>query len=261
MSAVQEPASQPGRHLVQFYEADEPALVANVGQFLAEGLLAGENVIAVTTPEHEALFTAYLENAGVHTVAARAAGRLSFLDVDQCLKRLSVDGYPDPQRFESVIGEAVRDAHGRSPVGLRAYGEMVGILWAAGEFPAAIRLEQLWHRLLKIVDFSLFCAYPIDIFSNQFEAGVVDALLCAHTHLLSCGPNEELEEALHRAAREVLGPNVAELRGVRKRPRWPAVPRGEAMILWLRSNAPEVASDILGRAREYYRAARERTPA
>jgi hypothetical protein len=254
MSAVEEPAAERGRHLVQFYEADEPALIANVGRYLADGLLAGEHVIVVTTSDHEAAFTAALERAGIPTLTARADGRLMFLDAAATLKRLSVAGYPDAERFENVIGRVVCEARQRAP-GLRAYGEMVGILWANGEFPAAIRLEQLWHRLLKQVDFSLFCGYPIDIFSDRFEPGVVDALLCAHTHLLSCSPNSDLEEALERAAREVLQPKVTELSGMR-RPAWPDMPHGEAIILWLRGQTPDVANEILNRARKYYREAR-----
>jgi hypothetical protein len=96
-----------------------------------------------------------------------------------------------PERREAFLATA----------GLRVYGEMVGLLWQAGEYPAAIRLEQLWHRLMKAVDFSLYCAYPIDIFGRGFEAGLIDALLCAHTHLLSCGPDDALVSARARGAR------------------------------------------------------------
>src|SRR6185312_4095495 len=94
--------------------------------------------------------------------------------------------------------------------GTRAYGEMVGLLWRAGEFDAAIRLEELWNELLKSGDASLFCAYPIDIFSADFKVGKVDALLCAHTHLLPVDP--ALDGALNRAMDEVLGARVEGLR-------------------------------------------------
>jgi len=72
-----------------------------------------------------------------------------------------------------VIGTTVREAWQNSNgAGLRVYGEMVGILWKARQFPAAIRLEQLWNKLRKSHDFDLFCAYSIDIFDKQF--GVLD---------------------------------------------------------------------------------------
>ncbi len=145
-----------------------------------------------------------------------------------------------------------------SPAGLRAYGEMVGVLWQTREYPAAIRLEQLWHRLLNEVDFRLYCVYPIDVFSDQIDLDLVDAILSAHTHLLASAPNDELENAVGRAMREVLKPNVAELRpGIHAhRALWPMLPRGEASVIWVKVNVPERAAEILARARGYYQSSR-----
>jgi hypothetical protein len=251
------PAPVAGQHLVQFYEADENVLVANVGHYLADGLAAGEHALVVTTPGHQAAFTAYLERLGAQPHEALAGGRLIFLDAEATLARFLVNGYPDSERFDAVVGTLVRQARAAG-AGLRAYGEMVGLLWQAGEYPAAIRLEQLWHRLLNSVDFRLYCGYPIDIFGRDFEAGLIDALLCSHTHLLSCGPDLALEGALGRAAREVLYPNVSELHPERldRRSAWPDLPRAEEIVLWLRRTAPERAQQVLDRARDYYREVR-----
>jgi hypothetical protein len=248
----------PGGHAVQFYEADEAVLVTNVGHYLAGGLSTSESVLVITTPAHQAAFTAYLEHAGGHPAVALAEGRLTFLDADVTLSRFMVNGYPDGERFDDVVGRLVRGLRKRATTGLRAYGEMVGLLWARGEERAAIRLEQLWHQLMKSVDFSLFCAYPIDIFGEQFESGLIDALLCAHTHLLSAVPNNDLERAVTRAMREVLYPSLTELCAevFDRRPLWPTLPRGEGIALWLRSNVPELANEVLARARGYYDAGR-----
>jgi hypothetical protein len=252
------PEGRPSSHAVQFYDADESALVDNVGRYLAVGLVRGEHALVVTTPEHEAAFTADLERAGVDTAAALADGRLRFLDAEATLALLLIEGYPDVERFDEVVGRMIRRTKGQSAVGLRAYGEMVGILWDRGEYPAAIRLEQLWHRLLKSVDFQLFCAYPIDIFGDHFEVGLVDAVLCAHTHLVPHAPDDELERAIGRAMREILHPNVLELRedAFAHRALWPSLPRGIASVLWLKANEPEHAREILERARTYYHALR-----
>jgi len=43
-----------------------------------------------------------------------------------------------------------------------AFGEMVALLWAEGNFTAAIRVEELWNDLQKLHTFSLFCAYPMN---------------------------------------------------------------------------------------------------
>ena len=46
---------------------------------------------------------------------------------------------------------------------------MVGLLWKARQFAAAIRLEQLWNKLLEQSAFSFYCAYAIDVFGKDFE--------------------------------------------------------------------------------------------
>jgi hypothetical protein len=168
-----------------------------------------------------------------------------------------VDGEPDPARFERIIGEALAGVRTRAVhSGIRAYGEMVGVLWKAGQFSAAVRLEDLWNELLHSGDVSLFCAYPIDVFSPEFESESVDALLCAHTHLVPT--DSALEGALNRAMDEVLGDRVDDLRRLiqaNHRPAWAVIPKPEAIILWLRNNLPGSAERILVLARQYYQLA------
>lgn len=245
-------------HLVQCYEADEQALVRNVAHYLLEGLKRRSHLVVVTTPAHQTAFCGALEDGGADLQAALRDNQLIFLDAEATLARFMVDGHPDADLFEQSVGVAIRQAAERAGAhGVRAFGEMVGVLWASQQYPAAIRLEQLWHKLMKSVDFSLFCGYPIDIFSNQFDIGIVDALLCAHTHMVPTGENLDLESALTRATNEVLGAKLAGLKPLMKRnfrPAWGALPNGEAMILWLRNNLPDRADDILGRARAYYNA-------
>ena len=245
-------------HLVQMYEADEQALVRNVARYLLEGLALGSLLIVVTTPEHEAAFCQALEAGGADPQAAAGDGRLTILNAEATLARFMVDGYPDADLFEQTVGVVVRQAAERAgDHGVRAFGEMVGVLWASKQYPAAIRLEQLWHKLMKSVEFNLFCGYPIDIFAREFNLGVVDALLCAHTHLVPTGRNADLEAALTQATNDVLGARLAGLKPLMKRnfrPAWAALPNGEAMILWLRNNLPDRADEILDRARAYYNA-------
>jgi hypothetical protein len=168
-----------------------------------------------------------------------------------------VNGHPDADRFDRVVGEKVRAAVERSAgYGLRAYGDMVGVLWAERQFPAAIRLEQLWNKLRKTVPFSLFCAYPVDVFGGQFDGGILDALLCAHTHLLPSGADEQLDDAVNRAMIEVLGAGAGKtfVSLSERQHGWASLPKSEAALLWVRNNEPEKADEILSLARKYYHA-------
>jgi hypothetical protein len=244
-----------GGHFVQLYQADERALAANVGRYLWEGLRRGEGALIVVTPEHRELFSRHLSDLGADLPGMLAGQQLVIADAQQTMAEFMVDGQPVWPRFQDVIHTAMRRVH---PVGkaegLRAYGEMVGLLWKARQFAAAIRLEQLWNRMLEQSAFSLYCAYAIDVFGTDFEVAQLDGVLCTHTHLLPSQPDGTLETALHRAMDEVIGPKADALRVIIKanRPRWAVMPTAENVVLWLRKNLPERSDEIVTRARRHY---------
>jgi hypothetical protein len=244
---------EPEGHFVQFYGSDDRLLTRNVSRFLAEGLRRGDGLLAIAAPEHSGSVARQLREERGYSKAV-LEGRLVFLDAQGTLDRLMVDGQPDQELFESVIGEALKGVQARAGhTGIRAYGEMVGLLWKAGQQTAAARLEGFWNSLLRSRNISLFCGYPIDVFGEDFQVELVDPLLCAHTHMLPV--DDALESALNKAMDEVLGPRVDGLRELIKanyRPAWGEVPRSEAVILWLRNNLPGSSKEILRLARQYY---------
>jgi DcmR-like sensory protein len=244
---------EPEGHFVQLYGKDDRALARNVGRYLSEGLRRGDGLLVIATAEHRGMLVRHLKQERAYSRAV-LEGRLVFLDAAATLKRFMVDGEPDQGRFESVVGEALRSVQARAGhTGVRAYGEMVGLLWTAGQYSAAVRLEELWNEVLEANSISLFCAYPIDVFGPEFHLASVDALLCAHTHVVPA--DNALEGALNKAMDEVLGTRVDGLRRLIQanyRPAWAVLPKAEAMILWLRNNLPGSAEVILARARVYY---------
>ena len=244
-------------HIVQLYEADGPALNHNVGRYLWEGLNAGEGLLVIATQEHTEAFADELERLGVDPLAAVQETRLRFLDAQETLDRFMVDGQPDWARFEQTVNAALgalRTAGGTSRH--RAYGEMVGLLWARGQRAAAIQLESLWNALRQTNGLQLFCGYPIDVFGKDFRADAVDGLLAAHTHVVASSTNGDLETAVNRAMDQVLGPAADSIRGLMnaqpRRVRWAAIPAGEAAILWLRNHLPQKAEEVAARARSHY---------
>lgn len=245
---------KPEEHVVQLYGSDDRLLTQNVGRFLSEGLKRGDGLLVIATSEHRSTLARQLREESGYSRAV-LEGRLVFLDAATTLARFMVDGSANAELFHAAVGEAVNGVRSRAVhSGIRAYGEMVGLLWKAGEYAAAVQLEELWNDLLKLGDVSLFCAYPIDVLSPEFEAGKLDALLCAHTHLLPV--DGALEGALNRAMDEVLGGRVDDVRHLMQtnhRPTWAAIPKAEALVLWLRNNLPGSADEILGLARQYYR--------
>jgi DcmR-like sensory protein len=234
------------------YGKDRAPLVRSVGRYLADGLSAGEGVVVIATAPHRDAFFDELHALGADPAAAVAAGRLVVLDAQETMDRFIVDGQPDRERFEATVRPVLSSLRDRCPAGVRAYGEMVGVLWEAGRFAGAIRLEEFWNALLRDGGFRLFCAYPIDVCGDGFTPADVDAVMSSHTHVVPAG--NELEPALERAMQDVLGTSAAALCRLMDadcRPSWAALPRAEATILWLRENVPSLTGAILTRAREY----------
>jgi hypothetical protein len=241
---------------VQLYRAGEPSLAQNVGLYLAEGLKRGDGVLVIAAPEHTALFRNHLEQQGIDVASARENRQLVMWDAQETLAQFLVDGQPDWHKFEAAIQVGIRQLPAANrDTGLRAYGEMVGILWQNRQFAAAVRLEQFWNRLLEQAAFSLYCAYSIDIFGQDFHVGNLDGVLCTHTHLIPTEPNGNLEAALNRALDEILGADAEPLRVLIKKSDLPGravMPNAETMVMWLKNHLPARADAIVQRARQHY---------
>ena len=248
---------EPEAHLVQFYEADEHVLTQNVGRYLLEGLKLDEGLLVIAIKEHADAFIRELERFGTDPDTAVRNKRALFLDAEETLDRCMTGDQPDWRRFEHVIGTALLEVRSRGDhLGCRAYGELVALLWKRGQFSAAIQLEEFWNKLLESGNIKLFCGYPIDVFGPEFRADSVNALLCAHTHVVPAGLDSDLESAVGRAMDDVLGAEIlnvrSEMRTSFQPTAWGALPAAEAAILWIGNHVPAKADAVAARARTYY---------
>jgi hypothetical protein len=150
-----------GQHVVQFYGHDRE-LAERVSDYLRGALDGGGVAIVIATPEHRSEFEARLEQAGADLAAARADGTYLALDAGETLREILSDGATlDGAAFDRVVGSLIRPAAAAGrPV--RAYGELVALLWDDGLVNAAAQLEALWHELSRTQPFSLFCGYRAD---------------------------------------------------------------------------------------------------
>jgi anti-sigma regulatory factor (Ser/Thr protein kinase) len=159
------------RHIVKFYD-DDADLIGSVSSYLAERYHPDEVAVVIASPDH------------VRALEAVVTEPRIMIDAAETLATIIVDGVPDRDAFETAVGSVFRriaEGGGRA----RAYGEMVGLLYAAGDIVAAIKLEGLWNTLLDGVELPLFCAYPgSGIDPNADEVGEVCAL---HTEVHGAG--------------------------------------------------------------------------
>jgi MEDS: MEthanogen/methylotroph, DcmR Sensory domain len=172
----------PQHHAVQFYRSDE-SLFSTVGGFLAEGLVAEQPCIVIGTEPHCAGILAQLERRTIDVDRARHNGDLMVLDAHEILEMFLLGGMPSAELFEQHIGALIEQARaGRARSIVRAYGEMVDILWKDGRFDAALALELMWNKLALTHRFALLCGYSMGHFYKRSEQ--MQQVCDQHTHVV-----------------------------------------------------------------------------
>jgi len=169
-------------HAVQFY-GDEAELFKTIGTFLSEGLVSGQPAIVIATPAHGVAIQEALSSHLIDVTRARHLGDLVMLDAEETLGTFMHNGVPDKILFQRHVGDLMEQTlRGRARTPVRAYGEMVDVLWRRGESDAAIRLEVLWNDLAAMHTFSLLCGYAIGNFYK--ETSKLEEVCDQHTHVL-----------------------------------------------------------------------------
>jgi anti-sigma regulatory factor (Ser/Thr protein kinase) len=172
-----------GEHVVQFYE-HESDLARTVGRYLGAAVQEGGVAVAITTAGRCRLLEAELEAAGLDPAVCRAHGTWITLDAADTMAEFVEDGVVDPDGFRRVVGSVIRDAAATGkPV--RAFGEMVALLWEAGNVLSAIELEKSWNELTHEVPFALICAYRSDSVQGDEVAQALEQVCHLHSSVLN----------------------------------------------------------------------------
>jgi hypothetical protein len=174
----------PCEHAVQIYEDDDVFLQA-LTDFVASGLREGEGVVIIASPPHLFALEDRLDALHVDLDTARYRDQYITLDAEATLARFMENGWPSAERFHVLVEEILGRARG-SGRRVRAFGEMVAILWSRGYPGATVQLEHLWQNLCRTEKFSLFCAYPKAGFTQDAAASIRE--ICAvHSRVVTLG--------------------------------------------------------------------------
>jgi hypothetical protein len=247
--------TRPGErhHIAQFYQ-DEDFLIEALTQFVRGGLAEGEGVVVLATSAHWEASVCRFAAHNVSLQDAESRGQLAFMDAGTALSSVMVDGMPDWKRFQDIVGTVINLTRRKYPR-VRAFGEMVNLLWQRREHAAALRLEELWNHLIKVQDLSVCCAYRID---NPHEAGYEVCGL--HSHLIPARDYGEFEASVNRASEALVGPRIAEMLRALASAHRPLtdMPVAQSTVLWMNEHMPVTARKVLSRARRRHRS---RSPA
>jgi hypothetical protein len=171
-------------HDVQFYDGDE-SLAATVAAFLIDGIRLGQPCVVIATPEHRQAIQAQLRAAYADQARLVAGRDALWLDARDMLASFMDGDIPNEQRFQEAIGAALATLTAKRPkVMVRAFGEMVDLLWRDGRMDAAITLEKFWNRLAHRHEFSLLCAYSRETLTTADPLVAVERICKEHTRLL-----------------------------------------------------------------------------
>jgi hypothetical protein len=168
--------------VVQFYDR-ESELARAIGAYLTEAVQVGAVSIVIATPAHRAAFQAELAGVGLDPTELGRDGTIAWLDAAETLSGFMSEGRVDPEAFQAVVGECLRGV-ARSGRPIRAYGEMVALLWDAGDVLGAIELERLWNGLASEVQFSLWCAYHGHSLAAHEHADELHEVCHLHTSVI-----------------------------------------------------------------------------
>lgn len=171
-------------HGVQFYE-NEHFLSAAVTDFLAEGLARGGGAIVVATPQHRETFQRRLRSKGLDLELAQRQNKLLWFDARETLESFMARDVLDRERFQHAVVQPVQTfIRTAGANGVRAYGEMVDLLWKEGNVDGALQLEEWWNELQRAHRFSLLCSYAMGNFYKATHSHAFDHICRQHTRVL-----------------------------------------------------------------------------
>lgn len=171
----------PCEHLVQIYQ-DEGVFLDSLEGFVAGGIVAGDGVVVIATPQHLMSLRERLTARNIDVAIAIQNDQYLALDAEATLAKFMVMGWPDEDFFKAFVTDVLKRAKGDNRR-VRAFGEMVALLWVRGNTGATVHLEHLWHRLCQEQSFSLFCAYPEIGFTRDVTASIKE--ICdAHSRVI-----------------------------------------------------------------------------
>jgi hypothetical protein len=172
----------PADHVLQIYDNTEVFLDTLV-DFVGNGINAGDSVIVIATKEH---LQAVHQKLSAHTLKMQSLiseGQYIPLDAKECLAKFMVNGWPDELLFRELVSGVMLKARQKNRQ-VRAFGEMVALLWEQGECEATVALEKMWNSFCANQAFCLFCAYPKSGFAGDPFTSVHD-ICCAHSKVIS----------------------------------------------------------------------------
>lgn len=171
-----------GSHYVQICP-DEASQVEVLTRYISDGILNDEAVIAIAKTALRKAVLARLYTLGFDLQALKNKDQVKFFDAEFLLSDLLLDGVLEEQAFQVFVVLPIQEAKLKYRK-VRAFGEMVDILWQNGQHNSAIQLEELWNDLCKKEELKLLCTYFLTSLDENSYDHALEHICKCHTHVV-----------------------------------------------------------------------------
>ena len=175
------------QHVLHTYSSHS-GLVNTLFTFVDDGFKSDDAVLLISLPETRALLDEKLRQAGHNIFSLKLRDQYICIDATEMLAEFMINNVADPLLFRYTISDLTKRAR-RSRRRVRAFGEMVSILWSGGNHEGALALEHLWNDYLDLEPFTLLCAYP-----NTATKGIGIFDQVHHAHRRCVAPHQESQQ-------------------------------------------------------------------
>ena len=186
----------PCDHILQIYE-DDKGFIDILEGFVCNGFKSGDSVVIIATPKHLKALNQRLRLKGYDLFSLTLQDQYIPLDAEETLSQFMINGWPDENLFYHLLTNLLLRARKKDRQ-VRAFGEMVAVLWSQGFSGATVRLEHLWTRYCESEEFKLFCAYPKSGFTEDANESIAKI----------CGCHSKMIDSLDNGSSELIYRNV-----------------------------------------------------
>ena len=244
----------PDGHIVQLYQ-DADFYGEAISHFAAEGLVRGESIIIVATGPNWANISSRLMSKGFTPDELFHRGQLTLLDAEGTLPKFLVGGMPDANTFKGLAQATIERARagGKFPR-VRWWGEMVNLLYIAGNQSGSTRLEELFDEVAHEQCISIFCSFLMDKYDPKIYDRAFGDVCRTHVHVIPAEDYALHRTVVDRAIGEVIGPIQGPL--LRSLASWAhdgaiGMPTSQSILLWVKDAVPTKFDEVLACARKY----------
>ena len=184
----------PNDHVVQVYD-DDLTYIDLLEGFVTGGFAANDCVIVIATEEHLHALEDRLTFKGYNVFELKLMDQYVPLKARETLNEFMINNWPDEVLFRHLMSWHIAKAHARKRH-VRAFGEMVVLLWAQGNNGATVQLEHLWNKISQLEGLGLFFAYPRKIITQSAVESILD--ICgSHSKMIKL-PDDSHHEILYK---------------------------------------------------------------